>query len=95
MPKLHSSNFCLFFIRSFLIGLVSYSEKPSKFWSLEYRAGKNTGNMGDQNLNYEQEIQAWIAQLVAHRLGIEEVPGSNPGKREREHLLLEFEYCVD
>ena len=27
-------------------------------------------------------IQAWIAQLVAHRLGTREVRGSNPGKGE-------------
>ena len=29
---------------------------------------------------YLQEIQDWIAQLVAHRLGTSEVMGSNPGK---------------
>ena len=27
-------------------------------------------------------IQAWIAELVAHRLGTKEVVGSNPGKGE-------------
>ena len=32
--------------------------------------------------NFWDEIQAWIAQLVAHRLGTMEVVGSNPGKGE-------------
>ena len=33
-------------------------------------------------------IQAWIAQLVAHRLGTREVRGSNPGKGENFSMKI-------
>ena len=38
--------------------------------------------IGHSSGYYTFEIQARIAQLVAHRLGTGEVPGSNPGKGE-------------
>ena len=38
--------------------------------------------LGVAILSFNQNIQARIAQLVAHRLGTWEVPGSNPGKGE-------------
>ena len=37
---------------------------------------------GLRNLNLLSQIQAWIAQLVAHWLCTMEVMGSNPGKGE-------------
>ena len=47
--------------------------------------------------NFENSIQAWIAQLVAYRLGTGEVPGSKPGKGENFSVKIgtgwfEFEY---
>ena len=42
--------------------------------------------IGEENTYVDSSFQAWIAQLVAHRLGTMEVKGSNPGKGESLYL---------
>ena len=41
-------------------------------------------------LNLILIIQARIAQLVAYRLGTEDVPGSNPGKGENFSMKISY-----
>ena len=40
--------------------------------------------------NMEQNIRAWIAQLVAHQLGTREVRGSNPGKGDNFSIKISY-----
>ena len=44
--------------------------------------GPGRGMQNFLRINFTILIRAWIAQLVAHRLGTQEVRGSNAGKGE-------------
>ena len=59
------------------------NNKLKKTVQLFVKTNPKTGTV--PNYKYQTTmvlIQVWIAQLVAHWLGITEVVGSNPGKEE-------------
>ena len=64
---------------------LSLSEFFKNFRSI-VNVGSSQHNMS--YANFEKCIQAWIAQLVEHRLGTWEVRGSNPGKDNNFSMII-------